>query len=130
MSRILALAALLALAPGAAGQSGWIAVPQQVQEFKLLHQPQPVYPDLAKKGRIQGVVRLYVLIGRDGTVERIRLMSGHPFLVPAAMDAVKKWQYRPTYQFGVPVRVMTTVEVHFTLGIPESDGPPHKATRV
>lgn len=126
---VLACAALIGFVSGAAAQSGWIAVPPQVQEFRLVQHPPPVYPDTAKTARIQGTVKLYVLIGRDGAVERIRLISGHPFLVKAAMDAVKQWRYRPTYQFGAPVRVLTSVEVNFTLG-PPSDSSPHKATRV
>jgi protein TonB len=67
-------------------------------------------------------VKLAVLIGEDGTVERIRLIGGHPFLVPAAMDAVKRWEYEPTLWHGLPVAVLTTVDVHFSLG-PSTDPP-------
>jgi protein TonB len=128
--RILRVAGCLLLASAALAQSDWIAVPAQIQEYKLTQQPAPAYPKVAKQARIQGNVRLYVLIAKDGAVERIRLISGHPFLVQAAMDAVKQWQYRPTYRGGVPVRVVSTVDVHFTLvGSTLSDAP-QKPTRV
>jgi len=129
--RSLAVAICLALASVALAQSDWIVVPSQIQEFKLLQHPAPVYPQLAKQAHLEGTVRMYVLIARDGTVERIRVIDGHPFLIPAAMDAVKQWQYRPTYRFGLPVRVLTMVSVNFSFrNIPRSPNPSQKPTRV
>jgi TonB family protein len=93
-----------------------------VQERKLVFAPRPIYPKLAIQAHISGTVKLAVLIGEDGTAERIRLISGHPLLVKAAMDAVKQWEYEPTLLNGVPVKVITTVDVHFTLG-PSTDPP-------
>ena len=87
-----------------------------VQERKLVFAPRPVYPKVAVQGHITGTVKLAVLIGEFGTVEHIRLISGHPFLVPAAMDAVKKWEYETTRLDGLPVAVLTTVDIHFSLG--------------
>jgi protein TonB len=73
--------------------------------------------------RVQGMVRFSVTISEAGTVERVRLISGHPFLVRAAMDAVKQWRYRPTYRYGAPVAVRTTVSVNFSIGPGKIEGP-------
>ena len=81
----------------------------------VISRPQPLYPQLAKQARIQGVVRLEAIISKNGTIERLQLLSGHPLLVPSALDAVKQWRYRPTILNGEPVEVVTTIEVHFTL---------------
>jgi len=61
------------------------------------------------------VVQLKAIIGRDGTVQNLVLVSGQPLLVQAAMEAVKRWVYKPTYLNGVPVEVVTEVSVHFYL---------------
>ncbi len=87
-----------------------------VQSAKLLRQPAPVYPPLAKSARISGVVRLEAVIGRTGTIESLRVMSGHPLLVDAALAAVRQWVYQPTLLNGDPVEVLTQIEVHFKLG--------------
>ncbi len=85
------------------------------QSQKLVFQPRPAYPAEAKAARIQGTVRLAVRIGRDGHVGDIALVGGHPLLVPAAIAAVRQWQYSPTYLNGEPVEVSTAVDVNFTL---------------
>lgn len=95
-----------------------LKVPPGVQEQKLIHRVRVVYPQQALAARISGEVRLSVLIDENGIVRKLRLVAGHPLLVRAAMDAVKKWRYRPTYVSGHPVEVLTTVEVPFVL--PES----------
>ena len=77
--------------------------------------PPPVYPPLAKQARIQGVVRLDAIIGKDGTMKDLRAASGHPLLVPAALEAVRQWVYKPTLLNGNPVEVVTVVDVNFTL---------------
>lgn len=87
-----------------------------VAAAKLIRQPQPIYPPLARQARIQGTVRLEAVISRDGTIENLTVLSGHPLLISAAMEAVRQWRYQPTLLNGVPVEVETTVEVHFTLG--------------
>ncbi|HLK68147.1 MAG TPA: energy transducer TonB [Bryobacteraceae bacterium] len=92
-----------------------LKVDELAQERRVVHAPAPVYPKLAIQARIQGTVRLAVLIGKDGAVERIRLISGHPFLVGAAMDAVKQWEYEPIVWFGRPMKVATTVSLRFSL---------------
>lgn len=92
-----------------------IRVGAGVQARNLIEAPQPIYPPLAKQARIQGTVRLDVLIGTDGSVRAARAFSGHPLLLPAAMEAVRQWKYRPTYLNRKPVEVVTQVDVNFTL---------------
>jgi len=87
-----------------------------VQAAKILRQVKPVYPPLARQSRISGEVRLEAVISRDGTIESLRVMSGHPLLVPAAIEAVRQWVYQPTLLNGDPVEVLTQIEVHFKLG--------------
>ncbi|HLK62276.1 MAG TPA: TonB family protein [Bryobacteraceae bacterium] len=87
----------------------------RVQVEKLIDQPPPKYPPLAKQARIQGVVTLKVLIAEDGTVKSAQLVSGHPLLAPAALDAVKRWRYLPTLVDGVPVEVESEADVSFKL---------------
>jgi periplasmic protein TonB len=92
-----------------------IRVGGQVQQANLIRQPKPVYPPLAKQARIQGVVRFNAIIGKDGTIQNLTLMTGHPLLVPAATEAVKQWLYKPTLLNGEPVEVATVIDVNFTL---------------
>lgn len=82
---------------------------------KLVESPRPAYPPMAQAARVQGTVTLEATIAADGTVRRIDLLKGHPFLGPAAMDAVKNWRYKPTLLNNQPVEVLTTIDVHFTL---------------
>jgi protein TonB len=92
-----------------------IRVGGQVQQANLIRQPKPIYPPLAKQARIQGVVRFEAIIGKDGTIQNLRMISGHPLLVPAAQEAVKQWLYKPTLLNGEPVEVATVIDVNFTL---------------
>jgi TonB family protein len=92
-----------------------IRVGSAVQLGNLIQQPHPVYPPLAKQARIQGVVRFNVIIGQDGRISDINVISGHPLLITAAQEAVKQWVYRPTLLNGNPVEVATIVDVQFTL---------------
>jgi len=78
-------------------------------------QPTPDYPTLARAARIQGVVRLEAVISTDGTIQDLRLISGHPLLVPAALEAVARWRYQPTLLNGEPVEVLTEIDVNFRL---------------
>jgi len=75
----------------------------------------PVYPPLARQARIQGQVVLHAQINKDGVIEGLTLVSGHPMLAPAAIDAVKQWRYKPYLLNGEPVEVDTEVMVNFTL---------------
>jgi protein TonB len=92
-----------------------IRVGGNVQAANLIHQVRPVYPALAKQARIQGTVELSAIIGKDGKVQDLKLVRGHPLLVPAAIQAVRDWEYRPTLLNGEPVEVATTIDVNFTL---------------
>jgi len=92
-----------------------IRVGGQVQNARLISQIKPVYPPLARQARIQGTVRLHAVIAKDGSVQRLEVLSGHPLLVQAALDAVRQWRYQPTLLNGEPVEVETTVDVVFTL---------------
>jgi len=92
-----------------------IRVGGNVQQANLITQIRPVYPPLAKQARIQGTVELSAIIGKDGRVQDLKLVRGHPLLVSAAVEAVKNWVYRPTMLNGEPVEVATTIDVNFTL---------------
>ncbi len=87
-----------------------------VQAAKIMHQVMPVYPQPARLARISGTVRLEAVINRDGVIQSLRIMSGHPLLAQAALDAVRQWVYRPTRLNGEPVEVLTQIEVNFKLG--------------
>jgi TonB family protein len=87
-----------------------------VQAAQLVRRVDPPYPVLAKQARVSGKVILEALIAADGTIEKLHVLTGHPLLTKAAVDAVSLWMYKPTLLNGVPVEVMTTVEVNFILG--------------
>jgi TonB family protein len=92
-----------------------IRVGGNAQALMAIFTTQPAYPPLAKQARIQGVVRLDAVIGKDGTMKDLRAASGHPLLVPAALEAVRQWVYKPTLLNGNPVEVVTVVDINFTL---------------
>jgi TonB family protein len=92
-----------------------IRVGGNVQAANLITQVRPTYPPDAKAARVQGTVKFNVVIGPDGAVKNIELVSGHPLLAQAAMDAIRQWVYKPTLLNGSPVEVITTVDVNFTL---------------
>lgn len=95
--------------------TGPIRVGGNVQSAKLVRQPKPVYPPLARQARIQGVVRFTAIIDKDGTIQNLQLLSGHPLLVQSAQDAVRQWVYQPTLLNNEPVQVITQIDVNFTL---------------
>ncbi|MGB8523381.1 MAG: energy transducer TonB [Candidatus Acidiferrales bacterium] len=82
----------------------------------LIYQVTPVYPRDAKKKHIQGTVTLNATIAKDGSVENLVYESGPPMLMASAMEAVKKWRYKPTVLNGEPVAVNTAISVTYTLG--------------
>jgi len=86
-----------------------------VQAAKLISKVDPEYPPLAMQARISGVVHLNVLIGANGRMENLEVISGHPLLVPAALQAANQYVYAPTLFNGQPVKVSTLVDVDFTL---------------
>jgi protein TonB len=98
-----------------------IATPQRVRVSTgvatglLIKKVQPNYPPLARQARIQGTVVLQAEISKEGTIQNLQLISGHPMLAPAAIEAVKQWRYKPYLLNGEPVAVDTQVQVNFTL---------------
>lgn len=92
-----------------------IRVSQGVVAGLVIHKVQPNYPQLAKTARVQGNVQLAALIGKDGTIQNLHVLSGHPLLTQAALDAVKQWRYKPYILNGEPVEVDTQITVIFSL---------------
>jgi protein TonB len=86
-----------------------------VLEAKLVNRVMPAYPQLARQARISGTVRLEGIISREGRVINLQVISGHPLLIKAAVEAVRQWIYRPTLLNGQPVEVIAPIDVHFTL---------------
>jgi protein TonB len=87
----------------------------RMMEGNLIYRVQPQYPPLARQARVQGIVVLRAMISREGKIENLQVVSGHPMLVQSAMDAVRQWRYRPYYLNNEPVEVETQVTVNFTL---------------
>ena len=102
--------------PVVAAQPPRLRVGGVVQAAKIMRQVMPVYPQPARAAHISGTVRIEAVISRDGTIQSLRVMSGHPWLVEAALDAVRQWIYQPTLLNGEPVEVLTQIEVNFKLG--------------
>jgi protein TonB len=92
-----------------------VRVSQGVSAGLLVRRVNPTYPPLARQARISGQVVLRAVIAKDGSIENLTLVSGHPMLAPAAIEAVKQWKYRPYLLNGEPVEVDTEVLVNFTL---------------
>jgi len=92
-----------------------IRVAARVAEGNLIHDVTPVYPPEAGRARMEGVVTLIAVIGKDGRVEDVRVVSGAPLLVQAALEAVRQWRYRPYMLDGQPVEVDAPVVINFTL---------------
>jgi protein TonB len=101
--------------PATAAPSKPIPVSTGVQAAKLITQIKPAYPPLAVSARISGTVRLVAIIGQEGGIRNLQVISGHPLLTQAALDAVRQWRYQPTLLNGEPVEVITQIDVNFTL---------------
>ena len=87
----------------------------RMMEGNLVYRVQPQYPQLARQARVQGTVLLHATISREGKIENLQVVSGHPLLVPSALDAVRQWRYRPYVLNNEPVEVETQITVNFTL---------------
>lgn len=92
-----------------------VRVSQGVSKGLLVYRVEPVYPPLARQAHIQGAVVLTAIIDKDGSIKNLQLVSGHPLLAPAAIEAVKQWRYKPFLLSGQPFEVETTVTVNFQL---------------
>lgn len=86
-----------------------------VMAGELIHQVQPRYPEIARDMHLSGAVHLQAIIGTDGTIRDLEIVSGSPILSRAAVDAVRQWRYRPTLLNGAPVEVETSITVNFVL---------------
>jgi TonB family protein len=86
-----------------------------VAAAKVTHFVQPVYPPLARQTRISGTVRVHAILSKEGKVQSLDVVSGHPLLQQAALDAVGQWTYAPTLLNGAPVEVDTMINVVFAL---------------
>jgi protein TonB len=86
-----------------------------MSEGDLVHKVLPAYPPLARMARIQGSVVLQALISKQGVIENLQVLTGHPMLVPAAKEAVRQWRYRPYVLNNEPVEVETQITVNFSL---------------
>jgi periplasmic protein TonB len=88
-------------------------VVSQLTEAQLVNRVEPVYPRIAVVSNIQGQVKLHAIIARDGSIQSLNAISGHPMLVSAAIDAVRQWRYRPYILNGEAVEVETLITVNF-----------------
>jgi len=84
-------------------------------EGSLIRRAQPAYPPLVRSARIQGSVILFAVIGRAGSIDHLRVLSGHPLLVPAAIEAVRQWRYHPYVLNNETIEVDTQITVNFVL---------------
>jgi TonB family protein len=106
---------IISSVPAEPARPGVVRVSQGVMAGLLASKVAPDYPVDAKQARIQGTVVMRVIVDNEGNVANIQLISGHPLLAPAAIDAVKQWKYRPYLLDGMPVEIETQVAVNFTL---------------
>ena len=117
MHPVAVLLVLVAVTSLAASQirPGRVRVGQSVMSAQIATKVAPVYPPLARQAGIQGMVLLRVQINKSGDIENIQLVSGHPMLAPAAIEAVKQWKYKPYLLNGSPVEIQTQVTINFKL---------------
>lgn len=101
--------------PAVAKETQPVRLGGNVLEARLIRRVVPEYPALARQARISGKVQLMGIIGRDGLVKELKLISGHPLLAPSALNAVRQWLYSPTLLNGEPVEVVAPIEVNFLL---------------
>ena len=122
ISKWLQVAAVLAVGLGifagnAQAQDGSkrVRIGGDVQQAKLVKSIPPAYPVLAKRARIEGTVRLQAIISKDGSVQKVEVVSGHAVLAQAAVEAVQQWRYKATELNGEAVEVVTNIDVVFKL---------------
>jgi len=109
------LAAVIAAAAVTLAAAETLLRVDSIPESKIVHKAPPEYPPDARDARIEGVVKVGVIIGKNGHVEEARLISGHPLLAPAALQAAKKWVFQPFERDGKPVRATAAFEIPFAL---------------
>ncbi len=101
--------------PAEAGEPMQVQIPGAVQKARLINEVVPEYPPIARQSRIQGLVRLEIIVSADGSVSQIKLLTGHPLLAKAAIQAVQQWMFQPTMLRGKPVEVRSVIDVNFRL---------------
>jgi TonB family protein len=109
------LALVLFLAASTAAQQQPVRVGGPVRPPTKIKDVRPAYPPIAQSARVQGVVILETIIGPDGRVQEAKVLRSIPMLDAAALEAVRQWEFTPTLLNGVPVPVIMTVTVNFTL---------------
>lgn len=109
------LAVVPKMAPNTAPSVQRVRISQGITRGLLTYRIEPSYPTVAREARIHGAVMLTAIIDKDGNIANLQLVSGHPMLAPAAIDAVKQWRYKPYLLNGQPVEVETTITVTFEL---------------
>jgi protein TonB len=87
----------------------------RVKPPRAIAMPAPVYPEIARAARIQGDVVVDAVIDTNGNIVQMKLVSGHPLLVGAAMEALRRWKYEPTYLDEQPVSIELNVTIHFSM---------------
>ncbi len=102
-------------APESVETHAQVRIDGRVEKAQLVFQPRPKYPPDAVKAGVYGRVRLEALVGKNGSIKKLRVISGQPLLVKAATDAVSQWRYKPTLIAGKPVEVGTEIDVIFKL---------------
>ena len=96
--------------------AGPMKVAAKIMAGQIIKRVDPIYPPVAKASQVQGTVVLSAIIGKDGSVEKLIVVSGPPMLIRSAIDAVSQWQYKPFLLNGQPIEVATTINVNYTFG--------------
>jgi len=112
---VTAFVGVLTVAANADGKPLRVTISGKVMAKKVQTRVAPIYPAGAKKSGVEGTVRLHVIIGTDGSVKQVQVVSGHPALVHSAVEAVKQWIYEPYSQNGQIVEVDTVVDLNYQL---------------
>jgi protein TonB len=113
--QLIAMGVVIAVVCAAAQADRPEKVSGSEQAGRIVKMVKPVYPPDAKEAGVQGVVKLRATISKEGKVTDVQSISGHQLLTPAAMDAVRQWEYRPTMKNNEPVAVITDIDVNFAL---------------
>lgn len=92
-----------------------VRVGGDIKEPKKIRDVRPVYPQIAQTAKVQGIVIIEAIIGKDGNVRDAKVLRSVPLLDQAALEAVRQWRFTPTLLNGIPVEVVMTVTVNFTL---------------
>lgn len=92
-----------------------VRISQGVTQGMVITKIEPAYPKIALAAHVTGVVQLHAIINKEGSIDELQVVKGHPLLIGAAMDAVKQWRYRPYLLNGEPVEVETYVTVTFEI---------------